>query len=119
MKEEQQPLPLWKRIGIGLFFPFCAALALLYARYGTHGNLCLFHNLTGLYCPGCGTGRAVSGFLRGRSLRWVRVVFPFLGFRPVYVSQRTLKILIGIILGFWILRNLPMFAFLAPPVLPH
>ena len=71
MKEEQQPLPLWKRIGIGLFFPFCAALALLYARYGTHGNLCLFHNLTGLYCPGCGTGRAVSGFLRGRSLRWV------------------------------------------------
>lgn len=142
MKEEQQPLPLWKRIGIGLFFPFCAALALLYARYGTHGNLCLFHNLTGLYCPGCGTGRAVSGFLRGRSLRWVmscnalllplgipalfvgaheylRVVFPSLGFRPVYVSQRTLKILIGIILGFWILRNLPMFAFLAPPVLPH
>ena len=142
LKEEQQPLALWKRIGIGLFFPFCAALALFYARYGKDSGLCLFYRLTGLYCPGCGSGRAIGGLLRGQPLKWVfscnvllfplgipallvgiheylRVVFPALKLRPVYVSQRTLKILIGILLGFWILRNLPMFAFLAPPVLPH
>jgi hypothetical protein len=48
------------------------ALALLYffvdARKGNFFPRCPFHFLTGLYCPGCGSQRAISALLHGEVL---------------------------------------------------
>lgn len=43
-----------------------------------HGFPCVFHSITGLYCPGCGMTRAVKSLLGGRildSLRYNPVAF--------------------------------------------
>ena len=70
---------------------------------------CRFHDLTGLYCPGCGSGRAVAATLRGdfkEAFHWnpmvyllgvpsmailgyeyVRVVFGVRRLKPVMLSE--------------------------------
>jgi hypothetical protein len=60
--------------------------------------LCLFHALTGLHCPGCGTARALHLILHGRL--WA-------GFRMNPLA---------VIVAFTVARNLPWmpFAWLAP-----
>ena len=128
---------------------FCRALlavtagALLFAWAVTALHLepvfftpCLFHRITGLYCPGCGSGRAVNALFHGRfaeavsynillpilgipclfvlAHEYLRIVFPKMKLRPVNISQRTAEILTVVIVVFWILRNVPAFDILAP-----
>ena len=70
--------------GGGLFVFCCVVLALgatyavlslcgvdLYAKLGLTKLKCGFHELTGLYCPGCGGTRSVLALLRFRPLRSV------------------------------------------------
>src|SRR4051794_20906202 len=49
------------------------SLSLLYFFYPATGTSfhpkCLFHEWTGLYCPGCGSQRAVSALLHGDILK--------------------------------------------------
>lgn len=100
------------------------------------GLYCLFRELTGLYCPGCGSGRAAIALLHGHIpqavgynpllfllglpcgalLLWeyLRFVFPGLGLKKPVLPKRTGDVVLALVLGFWILRNLPGFAFLAP-----
>ena len=124
------------RILIGAGFPaavFLAVFCLLHARKGVP---CLFYSLTGLYCPGCGSGRTLLAFLHGHPEamfsgnilfvlmapplagillhEYLRLVFPGLHFRPVYMSQRIIRVLAAILILYGILRNIPAFAFLAP-----
>ena len=87
---------------------------------------CLFHELTHLYCPGCGGTRALYHLLHGhilRSLRCNLLLVP-LGSLAVAVYLRprwgTARIaayatLVTVLL-YWILRNLPFrpFSLLAP-----
>lgn len=42
---------------------------------------CSFHEVTGLYCPGCGGTRALFAFVRGHWLRslWMHPVVPYAG----------------------------------------
>lgn len=129
------PLPLRKRIALGLALPALIALVLVYMT-GPLGLQCPFYRLTGLYCPGCGSGRAAYALLHGHpaaSFRcqpllyllgipaglvflheYLRLVFPRLGLRPVYVPQWLAVVVTVLILVFWIARNIPAFSFLAP-----
>lgn len=97
---------------------------------------CVFHEFTGLWCPGCGSGRALAALSRlhlGAAMSanpLVTLGLPFLLFglvretaaswgliRPLRRSVRTLPmVLLILIAGFWILRNLPGWPFelLAP-----
>lgn len=44
----------WQRLALLIGLPILIALACAYVYYGCHGLRCIFYELTGLYCPGCG-----------------------------------------------------------------
>ena len=120
-----------------------AIVAFLLRQYGPTGLPwlpgCTLHNLTGLNCPGCGMTRAAYAMLQGRLgdafrlnplgmillpvasvglgielINWAREKpLPF----RIKIGARGVWILIGIIIGFGILRNIPLWPFnlLAPP----
>jgi len=124
-----------KRLLVGISAPL---LLLPGCRWLLNGGglLCPFYELTGLYCPGCGSGRAAIALLHGHVLAalghnplfvllglpcavlliWAYLcfVFPGLGLKkprlPAWAGDTALVLL----LGFWVLRNLPGFTFLAP-----
>ena len=100
---------------------------------------CLFHQLTGFSCPGCGMTRATYAVFHGHLLAALRfnclgmVLIPaaLLGMglelsgwmrgKPPPVSLRfgrgVMWWLIGAVLVFWVLRNIPLwpFSLLEPP----
>jgi hypothetical protein len=100
---------------------------------------CVFHQLTGLHCAGCGMTRAAYATLHGRlgeAFRFnpvgmvllpvasIGVGIEILGWvrgRPLpfrlNVGKSGAWIVGGIIVGFWVLRNIPAwpFSLLAPP----
>lgn len=91
---------------------------------------CPFNSLTGLYCPGCGMTRGLHHLTHGHFLTALNynalmmLMLPFAAYalvsyalvaargrglpmpftRPVYV-----KALFWIMLGFWVLRNIPVY----------
>ena len=99
---------------------------------------CPFYYLTGLYCPGCGTSRAIHQLLHGKFLYALNLnplmvlSIPFiiyllasrlkikigsrLIFKRVIFTKGFYRILIVVIVLYGILRNLPVFPFsiLAP-----
>lgn len=119
-----------------------ALLAFMLYRNGPSGMGlpgCLFHRLTGLECPGCGMTRATHAALHGRIGEAFRfnpvgmVLFPaaLLGLglelagwvrgKPLpfsfRIGGRWAWGIVGILLVFWILRNIPVWpcTLLAPP----
>jgi hypothetical protein len=100
---------------------------------------CLFHDWTGLYCPGCGSTRALHAMLHLHLLTAFRfnplaiLALPFIAYRigratfreffperipPLRPAHpRWIWLLLICILAFGVLRNLPMrpFMWLAPP----
>ena len=120
-----------------------AAAGLLYGLPPTEGSLyprCLFHALTGLHCPGCGTTRCLHALLhgdvRGAAAQNVLtlILLPFAGWWGLRhglaaLTGRTVGArplpgwsvgLLGVIVvGFGVLRNLgfPPFNWLAPHTL--
>ncbi|MES2439430.1 MAG: DUF2752 domain-containing protein [Verrucomicrobiota bacterium] len=100
---------------------------------------CMFHQFTGLHCPGCGMTRAAHATLHGNIgaafrfnpvgmillptafvglgieiLGWARgTPLPF----RLDVGARGAWTIAWIVIGFWILRNVPFWPFtlLAPP----
>lgn len=98
---------------------------------------CPFHEITGFYCPGCGSLRSLHQLLHGHPLEALNLnplmvlSLPFIGYilischldslrlrKPssLVSSPRPVWLLLGIILIFWILRNIPLYPFswLAP-----
>ena len=113
-------------------------LVLLAVRRLLHGGglYCLFYEMTGLYCPGCGSGRAALALLHGRFsealgynpllillgfpcgllLAWeyLRFVFPALRLPEPALPVWTGRAALTALLVFWLLRNVPAFSFLSP-----
>lgn len=121
-------------LGVGA----AAGLSYLY-RHNPHlpGDLpgCILLNVTGLYCPGCGATRTVYDlmhldFLSAISMNvYTLLVLPLVvvswaiwlfrsgrGLPPrrTVVPNWALRTLLVSIMGFWLLRNIPMFSWLAP-----
>jgi len=98
---------------------------------------CLFHFLTRLYCPGCGSARAIYSLLHTQILTaidyniFLVMSLPILGYAVISEFKMLLTgkglpqihlntwsaraIVVGLLL-FWILRNIPVYPFtmLAP-----
>ncbi len=96
---------------------------------------CPFHYSTGYHCPGCGTQRAFHALLHGHFLEAIRynllliLAFLVLLYKVylVFFNKResssnllyknsTPWIILFLVVGFWILRNIPVepFVWLAP-----
>ena len=123
------------RLAVGLGAPLFVFLGCRWLLHGG-GLCCLFRELTGLYCPGCGSGRAAIALLRGHPLEamgynpllfllglpcgvlllweYLRFVFPGLALKKPVLPAWAGRTALVLILSFWLLRNLPGFAFLAP-----
>jgi len=119
---------------------FVAALVVLIVPPGGSSLYppCMFHVLTGLYCAGCGSTRAIHHFLHGRILQalsynplvvlllvplglfllnHLRFVLWGKKWRAPEIPTKYIWLLIIIIFLYWILRNIPYYPFslLAPP----
>ncbi|WP_093365506.1 DUF2752 domain-containing protein [Psychroflexus sediminis] len=98
---------------------------------------CPFHFLTGFHCPGCGSQRAFHEILHGNIWTGLKhnflilLAFLVIGYKLYvsFINKSTSKknnnllhhnstpwIILAIVLGFWILRNIPLepFLILAP-----
>jgi len=126
---------LWRGVGI-------AALIVIYCLFNPlkagFFPRCPFNVLTGLYCPGCGSQRAFHALLHGRVLQAAGynllavLLLPFvlysaiafagnhlwrLGLRQdVFYKPWFAKAVLGLVVAFWVLRNLPVpcFRWMAP-----
>ena len=109
---------------------------LFFFNPSTHGfyPVCLFHEVTGLNCPGCGGTRAAYQLLHGHLLQALRdnalfvLILAALAARGAWFVARKIrrqpatlavppKVLWGFLIVaivFSVLRNLPAFSFLSP-----
>jgi hypothetical protein len=115
---------------LALLFLFDPASSIIYPP-------CPFHEITGYYCPGCGSLRSLHQLLHAHPLKALSLnplmilSLPFLSYilisdylgsiqtlksSQLFSSPRSVWILLGIILVFWIIRNIPLYPFswLAP-----
>ena len=132
----------WKaRLGLSACAAALACAGALYLYFMGPGNIpliCVFHEVTGLYCPGCGAGRACYSILHGQFLEAfcynpiMTVLLPLIGLyiaarmvdwvvtggnhidRKINVKFLTWVLVIVVVYG--VLRNIPVFPFtlLAP-----
>jgi hypothetical protein len=127
-----------KYLKISIFILAAGAVLLLYFFVEPKdGNLpkCLFHQVTGLYCPGCGVQRSFHALLHGHLLQAMdhnllfilllpMIIFFISNFlwnkkysstsfiyKPVFSTT-----IVFIVVSFWVLRNIPFapFSWLAP-----
>ncbi|SEO26441.1 Protein of unknown function [Amphibacillus marinus] len=113
-------LPL-SLVGGGILY-----LKVLSPYFGIHIP-CPFYSVTGLYCPGCGITRASLAILNGdlhQAFRYNMVIFLVLPLLLInylleqkghrQASKLLLTSLLVITILFGILRNIPLFSYLAP-----
>jgi len=125
-------------IKFSIFIIAAGAILLLYFFVEPkNGNLpkCFFHELTGLYCPGCGMQRSFHALLNGHILTAIDYNLLFILFLPliiyfilafalgkkhpyssfIYKSTFSFTVVI-VVVSFWVLRNIPImpFSWLAP-----
>lgn len=97
-------------------------------EYGV-GIPCIFNRITGLYCPGCGTTRAIDSLIKldfYQALRYNAITTILLPFSIVYcVYKYVIKgkknipnwvwyVILAFTLAYGVMRNIPVFSYLAP-----
>ncbi len=124
-----------RRFLVGAVPPILLTAGFLWLHHGGR-LLCPFYEITGFYCPGCGTGRAVLSLMNGDFtaavlynpllfllgipsmvlLGWeyLRYLFPKAELKRISLPRHTGAVCLSIIVLYWILRNLSLFSFLAP-----
>ena len=134
MKRKRFTKQEWITLGALLVLGVTACIVLLLVPPGSpHAKWlpkCMFHQLTGLYCPGCGATRALSAMLHGdlkSSLHNNLLLFPLLALIAVLIVKPEISLkrpvavaIVAVVLLFTILRNIPAapFTYLAPIPLP-
>lgn len=129
-----------KYLNIGLLVAFIGLAVLFYLLNPTEHDIfprCLFNSLTGYYCPGCGSQRAIHSLLHLDFAGVVSYNFLFLPafllliyhyLHPVlnrifkwklpnlFYMKNTPWIIFGVVILFFIARNIPVYPFsiLAP-----
>ena len=117
---------------LGIALLGLAGLAVLYAvdpRNPGVYPVCPFLGLTGCYCPGCGTLRALNRLLHGDVAGALGynpltvLALPFVAYsyaagalrafdlpapRPVFIRSRWIWALLAGVVAFWALRNVPI-----------
>jgi len=116
--------------GLGFLYVFDPASSDVYPT-------CPFLALTGCYCPGCGTLRGLHQLTHGHLISaldlnlLMMLSLPFVGYffasqamlvvkgrplRTFFVRPTLIWMLLGFILVYWVLRNIPVYPFslLAP-----
>ena len=132
-----------KRIAIVAAAAFIAAAALVYLYFTGEGEgagiPCMFHQITGFYCSGCGASRALRSILHFdfyQALRYNAIFTVCLPLFAVYftslsvsyirfgkdrisekISMKIIYIFVAAALVYGILRNIPALSFLAPVTL--
>jgi hypothetical protein len=113
-----------------------AGTVVFFFNPATHGfyPICLFHQLTGLNCPGCGGTRAVYALLHGKAALALKdnalfvVLLAAAGARGIWFAAKQIRrrpagqffpanilwAMLALAVVFTVLRNLPAFAFLSP-----
>ncbi len=124
-------------VGVGVPLLALAIAALFFGMGKTPP--CVFYEITGLYCAGCGAGRAMLALLRGElyaAFRYQPLLIVSLPFLAYCVAKPYLAFVLGrdilpmprirsrwfgitvtvVIVAYWILRNIPLvpFSYLAP-----
>ena len=111
------------------------ALATVDPNQAGHYPACPFLSVTGWYCPGCGTLRAIHdglhGDLSGALARnplavvlapvmvfaWVCWGLRLAGYdapHPTRLRAGWVWALLGVVVGYWVLRNIPGWTWLSP-----
>ena len=129
-----------KILNIGLLILFTGLAVFFFVLNPSEHEIfpkCVFHSITGYYCPGCGSQRAIHSLLHFNFYSVVSNNFLFLPavliviyhyLRPVFNKRFNWKlpnifyfkstpwIILVVIVIFWILRNVPFYPFsiLAP-----
>ena len=128
-----------KKIKILVVATIVFALGVLSMWYLDIGIPCVYHELSGLYCPGCGITRATFSLLQldfYQAIRYnafVLIIIPLIGlyviggiyawlFNKSNFMYNKIPPVIWIIfivtlLLYGVLRNIPQFSFLAPTVI--
>ena len=132
-----------KRIAIVAAAALIAAAALVYLYFTGEGEgagiPCMFHQITGFYCSGCGASRALRSILHFdfyQALRYNAIFTICLPLFAVYftslsvsyirfgkdrisekISMKIIYIFVATALIYGILRNIPALSFLAPVTL--
>ncbi|MBZ0257633.1 DUF2752 domain-containing protein [bacterium] len=113
-------------VGLGLLTLYNPSESLIFPN-------CPFHYMTGLYCPGCGTLRAIHQLLQGHFWRAFAynpiliVLTPVIGLllferysadnhSLISSSPKFQWVIFVVLMAYWILRNIPItpFSYLAP-----
>lgn len=120
----------WRNVLYALVIPTAVVLMLLLHRYPPEEYhfwpQCIFYNLTGIHCPGCGNTRALCALMRGdlagcfaKNALFLPMVLCIIAtmISPKLGRNRYFSATVAVtVLMFFILRNLPWYPFslLAP-----